>query len=77
MSFKGHQLNGTYLIEGDRFKYLNCGWRQKVVWTTNPECKVTPTELAYVFIGEFQFKIEGETLTLKNNTGDSFELSTK
>lgn len=76
MKFKQHQLHGTYLIEGDKFRYINCGWREKIVWTTNPECKVTPTELAYIFVGEFQFEIDGEKLTLKNSAGDRFELLT-
>lgn len=74
MSFNDNKFKGTYLIDGDRFKYLYCGYNMKIIWNTNPECKITPTELAYVFGGQMQFKIEGQTLMIKSNTGDSFKL---
>jgi hypothetical protein len=77
MTFKEHKFTGVYLVNGDKFKFLNDGFREKIVWTSNPECKITPTELGYVFNtwGEVQFKIDGETLTLNNNRGDSFTLT--
>ena len=73
--FKSNKLYGTFLIDGSEFKYLHFGWIMKIVWTANPECKITPTELSYVFKGSFQFKIEGETLILKNQRGDRFILT--
>lgn len=76
MNFKDHKLKGTYLIDGDRFKYLYCGYNMKIVWNTNPECRITPTELAYVFGGPMRFKVDGNTLTITNDTGDSFKLLT-
>lgn len=76
MNFQDHKFKGTYLIDGDHFKYLHCGYNMKVVWTSSPECKITPTELAYVFGGQMEFRIDGQTLILKNSTGDSFKLST-
>lgn len=76
MSFKDYKFKGTYLIDGDRFKYLHCGYNMKIVWNTSPECKITPTELAYIFGGDMSFSIEGQTLTIKSSTGNSFKLST-
>ncbi len=75
MNFKDYKFKGTYLVEGGRFKYLNCGYIMKIVWNISPECKITPTELAYVFGGEMQFRIDGQTLIIKSNTGNSFKLS--
>lgn len=77
MTFKEHKFTGVYLVNGDKFKYLHDGFREKIVWTSNPECKITPTELGYIFNsrGEVQFKIERDTLTLDNNRGDSFTLT--
>lgn len=72
--FKANKLYGTYLIERDKIKHLNFGWKMKIIWTGNPECKITPTELSYVLGGSFQFKIEGNTLILKNQRGDEFTL---
>lgn len=77
MTFKEHKFTGVYLVTGDKFKFLNDGFREKIVWTTNKECKITPTELGYVFNtwGEVEFKIENQHLTLKNKRGDSFLLT--
>jgi hypothetical protein len=77
MSFKEYKFKGVYLVTGDKFKFLYDGFREKIVWTTNPECKITPTELGYVFNtwGEVEFKIENQQLTLKNKQGDSFLLT--
>jgi hypothetical protein len=76
MTFKEHKFTGVYLVNGDKFKFLHDGFREKIIWASNPECKITPTELGYVFnsSGEVQFKIEGETLILDNNRGDRFTL---
>jgi hypothetical protein len=77
MTFKEYKFKGVYLVTGDKFKFLYNGFREKIVWTTNPECKITPTELGYVFNtwGEVEFKIESQQLTLKNKRGDSFLLT--
>ncbi len=77
MTFKEYKFKGVYLVTGDKFKFLYDGFREKIVWTTNPECKITPTELGYVFNtwGEVEFKIENQQLTLKNKRGDSFLLT--
>ncbi len=78
MTFKQYEFKGVYVVAGDKFKFLHDGFKEQIVWNTNPECKITPTELGYVFNGndEVDFKIEGKQLTLKNNTGDSFLLTT-
>jgi len=78
MTFKEYKFKGVYLISSEsKFKFLYNGFPEKIVWTTNPECKITPTELGYLFNtwSEFEFKIEGKTLTLENNRGDSFTLT--
>jgi hypothetical protein len=60
MSFKEYKFTGVYLVNGDRFKHIYDGFREKVVWTTNTECKITPTELGYIFNwSDFEFKIQG------------------
>lgn len=77
MSFNEHKFNGVYLVDGHKFKLIYDGFRDKIVWTTNPECKITPTELGYVLNWrEFEFQIQGHELTLKNNTGDSLVMTT-
>jgi hypothetical protein len=78
MTFKEHKFRGVYLVGGqNNFKLLFSGFREKIVWTTNPECKITPTQLGYVFNreSEVQFKIEGDTLTLQNTSGDTLVLT--
>jgi len=76
MSFKEYKFKGIYLVNGDKFKLVYDGFREKVVWTGNPECRITPTQIGYVFNWrEFDFKIEGQELTLKSKTGDSFLLT--
>ena len=77
MTFKEHQFTGVYLVSGNKFRYLHNGFNEKIIWKENPECKITPTELGYVFNvhGEFQFKIDGDTLTLNDNLGSSFILT--
>jgi hypothetical protein len=78
MTFKEHKFRGVYLVgTQNTFKFLFSGFREKIVWTTNPECKITPTQLGYVFNrqSEVQFKIEGDTLTLQNTTGDNLVLT--
>jgi hypothetical protein len=77
MSFKEYKFKGVYLVNGNKFKLVYNGFREKIVWTTNPECKITPTELSYVFNwGEFEFHIQRQELTLKNKTGDSLVMTT-
>jgi hypothetical protein len=75
MTFKNYKFKGTYLISGDSFKYIDCGYNMKIVWTGDPECKITPMDLSYVFGGPMQFRIDGQTLTMNNNVGNSFKLS--
>lgn len=77
MTFKEYKFKGVYLVNGDKFKLVYNGFREKIVWTTNPECKITPTELGYVFNWrEFEFQIQGQELTLKNKTGESLVMKT-
>lgn len=77
MTFKEYKFKGVYLVNGDKFKIVYDGFREKIVWTTNPECKITPTEIGYVFNWrEFDFQIQGQELILKNKTGDSLVMKT-
>jgi hypothetical protein len=77
MTFKEHTFRGVYLVNGNTFKFLYNGFREKIVWTSNPECNITPTELGYVFNtwGEVQFILDGETLMLDNKRGEKFTLT--
>jgi len=45
MTFKEYKFKGVYLVTGDKFKFLYDGFREKIVWNTepNPECKISPT----------------------------------
>jgi hypothetical protein len=77
MSFKDHNFKGIYLVEGDKFKLVYSGFREKIVWTTNPECKITPTQLGYILNwNEFEFVILKTELTMKNKTGDTLLMTT-
>lgn len=74
MKFKQYKFKGYFLIEGDNFNQLFCGFNSRFVWDINPECKINPSKLSYVLYGQMKFKIERQTLTLIKNNGDSFKL---
>ncbi len=77
MSFKEHKFKGVYLVNGDKFNLVYNGFKEKIIWTGNPECKITPTELGYVFNWrEFEFQVQGQELTLKSKTGDTLLMTT-
>jgi hypothetical protein len=71
MTFRQETFKGVYLISGNRFKYIHEGFLERIVWTGDPECAITPTQLGYVFNGrQFQFKIKDDTLTLSDKESD-------
>jgi hypothetical protein len=77
VNFQEHAFSGTYVIDGEKFKHIHGGAKDQIVWDINPECKVTPTEIAYILEGQFEFKIEGKFLTLKNDQGEILEFISK
>lgn len=79
MKFKEHNFSGKYLVDGDKFKHLFDGAKEQIVWTTNPECTITPTELGYVFNngGSVKFRISNDSLMLQNTRGDRFVLTSR
>jgi hypothetical protein len=71
VTFKEYKYRGEYVMDGNAFKFIYTGFREKIVWTTNPECKITPTQLGlFVNFGRFEFKVEGSELTLTNRYGN-------
>lgn len=77
MTFKEFKFTGLYLVDGDRFRFLYDGFREKIVWNTNPECKITPTEMGYIFNswGEVKFTLQGNGLILSHPRGDTLTLA--
>ena len=76
MTFKEYKFTGVYMVDGDRFNFIYDGFREKVVWTTNPECKITPTQMGYVFNSwdKVDYKIQGDSMILRHPRGDSLLL---
>ena len=76
VTFRDRKFIGKYLVEGNQFRFIYDGFREKIVWTTNPECKITPTELGYVFNSwsPVKYSLQGDNLSLKYYRGDSLVL---
>lgn len=67
MTFKGHEFEGTYLIEKENeFSNLFVGFIPKIAWTDDAECSTNPSNFSlYVNGHNLTYEIEGEKLTIK------------